>query len=188
MSEPVPKQSKSCVEIGSLICAVIILIITTAAIIFTSVLLVIEVSYLYKDGAGGDPVLAQFVTIALSVAVFVSVVAFAFSIVFVIGVFKRKPGLVVAFFVFGVIMIALTLVGGMTIVCLFASEEFFTPRYIIPCVAGLIIYSAILWMIWNTHKKIKAANLYTPATSVHVDLSKKENEITFNYIDSKSKD
>ncbi|KAJ2951723.1 hypothetical protein O0L34_g13888 [Tuta absoluta] len=126
----------------------------------------------------------------LILAVVLSVIAFAFSIVLVVGVFKRKPGLVIAYFVYGVVMTAVTLVGSVSIVFMFALEESFTPRYIIPCIGGLVIYSAVLWMIWKTYKKLKTVNLYIPATAntVQIDVNKKQNEITIHYFDSESID
>ncbi|KAI5646272.1 hypothetical protein NE865_01734 [Phthorimaea operculella] len=187
MSDPVQKP-KGCIEIGSATFAVIILISTTAGTIVTCVFLFVELSYLFGNGGGGDYGLTEFFSIVLSVAAILGVLAVAFSIVLVIGVFKRKSVFLFTYFVYGIVMTVGTLVGGVSIVFLFALEEFFTPKYIIPCIGALLIYLAILCMIWKTYKKIKTENLYTPATSVHVDLRKKENEITINYFDSKSQD
>ncbi|XP_039756928.1 uncharacterized protein LOC120631420 isoform X1 [Pararge aegeria] len=147
------------VETGSLIFAIISVVLTGLGILVTiGALVYVNVMIAAASHAEADPdsirmaIAASFTAnVTLGVLLCLIVVPFAFTIVLIKGLVQKKAAYVKIYFIYAVICKSLALVGA---VVGMASGRY-SPLHAITVLAVIAIYVLILRMIYLTYKKLE---------------------------------
>ncbi|XP_073945781.1 uncharacterized protein [Choristoneura fumiferana] len=145
-------------------CLVFAILSAIANLLVLLALLIAEVLFLVGSDAYYDPltnsdsarVFQGLINMAVSVAYVILgipfLIAYVFSVLLCKGIRKRKPGIVKAYFIYGVFVMLLAVFAAISHVALNNDNPYPGVYVLIAC--G--IYGLILWMVHETYTKISA--------------------------------
>ncbi|KAJ2951722.1 hypothetical protein O0L34_g13887 [Tuta absoluta] len=164
------RTTRSNVESCSLIFAIINIILAAMSIIVTTQAVYSEMAYIShyfgrQERTENMDITLSVLMMTFIVAMTLSLVGFAFSIILVMGVFQRKAGYVKAYFVFGIIATVITFMCSVALILLVQDVDIYTIYFY---QGGCMVYLAILAMIWITHQRIEKIEKDNQSSSVEI--------------------